>query len=53
MKLPFLPLHIVTTKTLKLRRDAAYRIGQEFSGKQIAFLVGERAMKGLKVRRKK
>jgi len=53
MKLPFIPLHIVTTKTLKLRRDAAYQIGREFSEKQIALLVGERAMKGLKVKQRR
>ena len=45
LKLLFLPLHIVTTKTLKLRRDAAFQFGKGFSNKQIAFLIREQVRK--------
>ena len=53
MKIPFLPLHIVTTKTLKLRRDAAYNLGKLYSEKEIAALLYEKAQGKIRIKRKR
>lgn len=49
MKIPVVPIHVVTSKTLREMLDKAEAQGKAFSKRQIEVLLGRRAIKPIRM----
>lgn len=48
MKVPLLPLHLVTSKTLREKLDAARNEGKSFKKRQLEVLLNRRVIKPIR-----
>lgn len=53
MKIPLLPMHVVTSRQLAAIKEQAESRGKAFSTRQIEILLNKRAMKPIRMRAKK